>query len=1049
METQKAAKDGLDYRIEYRICQPDGGIRHVQEIGEAQRDGRGVTVAYVGTLQDITDRKQVEDALRESEARFRDFAESASDWFWETDAAHRLIGLSGRSEQSLGMSPDELIGTTRWEVQGIDPAADPHWEAHLKVLEAHQPFQGFEYVHRAGGKEAYLTVSGRPIFDDQGRFLGYRGTASDISERKRAEMALQQTKEELDERVRQRTAELRQTNRILVKEIKVRERAEAAAEQSHALLAQAVEALDEGFVIFDADERLVLCNSKYREIYAAIGAELFLPGARLEDVARATARHCIGLTQDSEVDGWVSEYLSQHRSGAWPSLQRHLDGRWVRIGESALPNGWNVGTRTDITEIKAHELDLAEQARSIGLLQRIGSAISQAVEVEAAIQICLDEVCAYTGWAVGQAYLLEPGDAEDLTLAKVWATPDPDRFADLRRALTVSTLKRAEGLPGRVLESGKPACLVDFGSDPRFASGQAAAELGLQSACAFPISMSANMAVVLEFLSDQATEPDDQIMATMRSVGQQLGRMIERKLSDDAIKRSEQQLRQVIDVVPLLIFAKSADGRFTLANQAVADLMGVPVDDLIGRTAQTFLNPQEDASEFRANDQAVISGLVPELVAEERLANADGQVRILRTIKVPFRQSGHESPVVLGVAMDVTEERETERQLQQAQKMDAVGKLTGGVAHDFNNLLFVIQGNLQLLEEQVADSPEANQLIEAIKRAAGLGADLTRSLLAFSRQQPLKPELLDLVPVIEGSIALLRRTLSEEIQIETDFASPSWQVLIDGSQFENAIINLAVNARDAMPHGGTLRITMDQTRVIGTAASVSGPPQARLVPGDYVRLEISDTGCGMRQEVIEQAFEPFFTTKKAGAGTGLGLSMVYGFVTQSGGQIEIRSAIDQGTSVIILLPRARDTDRLPEKTEVKIDQLEEARATILVTEDNQEVLRVAVRLLKRLGYETLEARNGKEALEVLERSPQVSLLFTDVIMPGGMNGRQLAEEALRSRPDLKVLFSSGHSQSAIIRDGKLEDGVELITKPYQSDELAKRIAQLLDPDAGV
>ncbi len=605
-----------------------------------------------------------------------------------------------------------------------------------------------------------------------------------------------------------------------------------------------------------------------------------------------------------------------------------------------------------------------------------------------------------------------------------------------------------EGLPGKVLENREPDCTRDLASDPRFrpdlAGQPSAAPFGLRSACAFPVPAGENVTFVLEILSEQATEPDEQIRGMMKSVGEQLGRTIERKLSEDTIKQSEQQLRRVIDLVPLLIFAKSADGRFTLANQAVADTLGAPVDDLIGNTAQDFLDPNEDVSSFRANDYAVISGAVQELVAEEELIDHAGRQRILRTIKVPFNQPGQDSPVVLGVAMDVTEQRERERQLQHAQKMDAVGKLTGGVAHDFNNLLFVIQGNLQLLEEEVAESGEVTDLIDAIKRAAGLGADLTRSLLAFSRQQPLKPELFNPAPVIGGSISLLSRTLAEDIVIETRFEEPIWPVLIDRSQLENAIINLAVNARDAMVEGGILRIAIENTRLRATRGRTAA--EANPIPGDYVRIEVSDCGSGMPKGVIEQAFEPFFTTKKAGAGTGLGLSMVYGFVTQSGGQIEIRSTVSKGTSVIILLPRASGAETTDEDAGNRPDDPDHPGATILVTEDDQAVRRVAVKILEKLGYETLEARNGQEALEILDSRPDVSLLFTDVIMPGGMNGRQLAEAARRRRPDLKVLFSSGYSQTAIIRDGKLEDGVELIAKPYQNTELAQRVSQVLKQD---
>jgi len=394
------------------------------------------------------------------------------------------------------------------------------------------------------------------------------------------------------------------------------------------------------------------------------------------------------------------------------------------------------------------------------------------------------------------------------------------------------------------------------------------------------------------------------------------------------------------------------------------------------------------------------------------------------------------------VAERTAELRANEEVLRQSQKMEAVGQLTGGVAHDFNNLLQVIIGNLDTIDRNLPEGSvrlrrAANHALKGARRAASL----TQRLLAFSRRQPLDPKPANVNALVTGLSELVHRTLGETVAVETVLAAGLWQVEVDPNELEAAILNLAVNARDAMPEGGRLTIETANTHIDEAYAS----NYAEVAPGQYVAISVSDTGKGMDEATVARAFEPFFTTKPVGRGTGLGLSQVYGFVKQSGGHVKIYSEVGQGTTVKIYLPRL-DAANLTED-DVAIDALApdaEGEETILVVEDDDDVRTYSVDILRDLGYRVIEAHDGPSALRLLERQTRVDLLFTDVVLPSGMTGAQVAEQARTLRPDLKVLFTTGYARNAIIHQGRLDKGVKLITKPFASNDLAAKVRDVLD-----
>jgi signal transduction histidine kinase/CheY-like chemotaxis protein len=384
---------------------------------------------------------------------------------------------------------------------------------------------------------------------------------------------------------------------------------------------------------------------------------------------------------------------------------------------------------------------------------------------------------------------------------------------------------------------------------------------------------------------------------------------------------------------------------------------------------------------------------------------------------------------------------EVHEALRQSQKMETVGQLTGGIAHDFNNLLQIVSGNLDLLRQKLpSDATHLKRYAERAFNGAERAATLTQRLLAFSRRQPLAPKPLDINRLIPGMSELLHRTLGETIEVESVLAPRLWTVEADPNQLENAIINLAINARDAMPEGGKLTIETQNTHLDHSYASLN----PEVTPGQYAVICISDTGVGMDAETAAKAVEPFFTTKEVGRGTGLGLSMVYGFVKQSGGHIKIYSEVGEGTTVKIYLPRLLgDYDQQSEDQQFGAF---EAAGTevILICEDDEDVRAYSADVLRELGYKILEAADGPGALAVLEANPDVDLLFTDVVLPGGMTGAVLAKEAARLRPGIKTLFTTGYARNAIVHHGRLDPGVELLTKPFSYADLAARVRDILD-----
>ena len=503
-------------------------------------------------------------------------------------------------------------------------------------------------------------------------------------------------------------------------------------------------------------------------------------------------------------------------------------------------------------------------------------------------------------------------------------------------------------------------------------------------------------------------------------------------------------LDSVIESVPATIFVKNArDHRYILINRAAEKLWGVSRADVIGKTPYDLFR-KETADFISLNDDKLAQSGAEIFLPEHIIETPNNGPRLVASRRLPIRDQHGELQYLLGVVEDVTERKAIEQQLRQSQKMEAVGNLTGGIAHDFNNLLTIIIGNLDMLHQDVTGNRNAEEKIETILEASERGAELTAQMLAFSRRQPLQPKPVGLNALILSTMRLLNRTLGEDITVDVRLAPELGLVLVDAQQLETALLNIAINARDAMPGGGTLTVATRITELDADYAMLHpGVPS-----GTYAAIEITDSGAGMPPEVVARIFEPFFTTKPVGKGTGLGLSMVYGFMQQSGGHISAYSEVGLGTTFKLYLPLEPRAAHLPSAARsapapARV-QLEVASGeVILAVDDNAGVRAMVTMQLKELGYRVIEADNAHAALKIIESSAPIDLLFTDVVMPGGMNGKELAVKARLKRPSLKVLFTSGFPGTSVGNAAQFDDSDVLLGKPYRKRDLASALRRVL------
>ncbi|WP_269219761.1 PAS domain S-box protein [Brevundimonas vesicularis] len=826
-----------------------------------------------------------------------------------------------------------------------------------------------------------------------------------------------------------------------------------------------------------ADQALALSEARYGAVFEAMATGFCVIEMKFDAADRAVDYKIVeGNKAFEEMTGlvdpygkWVSEIapgLEQHwfdlyggvaRTGEPVRFENPADifGRWydvqaLRIGQ---PGAWQVAILfNNITERKQSE------TRQNALLE-LNDAIRDLTDAGDIAQASA-QVLARTMGVSRAGYGTVDTGAETITIARDFNQPGVNSIAGVLSF-------RDYGSYIEDIKRGETVAIDDVARDPRTAdTAEALKAISAESFVNMPL-MEQGRVVAMVFVNHAtARHYTDSDLRLMREVAERVRTATERARSEAALRDSEAQFRVFAQATPIQIWASWSDGSLYWFNPQVYAYSGLAEGALDGTTGWGKIVHPDDldwASERWV--QALASGQVYE--NEFRIRRHDGVYRTFMVRAEPVHDEEGRITRWVGSNTDIEDLRrqsaelarfnetleeqvaertsalmQAEEALRQSQKMEAVGQLTGGIAHDFNNLLAGISGSLELITNRIAQGrhAEVERFTVAAQGAAKRAAALTHRLLAFSRRQTLDPKPTDPNRLIRGMEDLVRRTTGPGIEVEVVAGAGLWPVLIDAHQLENAVLNLCINARDAMPSGGRLTIETGNRWIDARTAKAQD-----LEPGQYVSICVSDTGTGMAPEVAARAFEPFFTTKPLGEGTGLGLSMIYGFVRQSGGQVRIYSEAGEGAMVCLYLPRhfgeVDDADLIPE-----VEQAPRAQAgeTVMVVDDEPTVRMLVAEILHELGYQCIEASDGVAGLKLLQSGARIDLLVTDVGLPGGMNGRQMADAARIDRPDLKVLFITGYAENAVVGNGHLDPGMHVMTKPFAMEALGSRIRELIE-----
>lgn len=1026
--------------------------------------------------------------------RLAAFARLGSDWLWETDVDERFTFFSITSSDT-GVHLESWIGTSRRDWASPEPANLAHLETLAAAIARREPFRDFVYCAEQGPESRYwCSISGEPRYDRAGTFAGYRGVGSDvtlsvetksISEAKSGALdailhaipdgvrlvrdgrvlavnpqlyailgisdRVSQTDpastlrsvKEMAERgeygpgdpavlARQRVEAMRQfvvgkqpvdelrhltTGRwvetrlrvlddgaflMLCRDVTQDKGREAELERQATLLSTILSNIDGAIAVYDKDRRLAAWNDRF-PVMLGIDPALLKVGVSARDLLISQARSGEFGPCDPEVEGehrFATYFGDQPVAGE----RTRPDGTIIHMRRSLVPGGGAVTIYMDVTELRGMSTELRQLNTT--LERRVADGSQALTEKERFLRTLFESV-------PGMAYR---------------STNDGDH----RMMFASSGSQELLGLAAEDLVDGAIA-YKDL-IDPRDRDVvREKVQRDLATGDKFELEYRVKHADgSWRWVWDRA-----HAVSAPHGPGTMEGFMLDitaRREAEQELARLRDNLSDALEGVDHGIVLYDREGRLILFNRRVLELFAGAEDLIVvGATFSEIFARMIDRGLIPLSPGQTRPQLVAELLAP--LFTADGKAvertapngRTLLVSALPTR-TGH----LVSIGIDVTDRLATEHQLREAQRMEAIGQLTGGLAHDLNNYLAVIIGNLDLLVECPGLDPQAPKLIANAISGVERGAELTKSLLAFSRRQPLDPVVLDIGPRIAAVSRLVRRTIGERIVLDLHVAPDLWPVEIDGAQLDTAIINLAVNARDAMPTGGTLTIEAHNV-----SHGATGSP-----PGDQVLIEVRDTGFGMAAETVARAFEPFFSTKGPGHGTGLGLSMVHGFVHQSGGTIRLVSHVGTGTSACVFLPRSLKALASLQATDVRSAQ-QRGTERVLLVDDNADVRHTACDQVRSLGYHVSEADSGEAALALLEADPGAfDLVYTDVVMPGRIDGLALAGIVRQRWPSLAILLTSGYAEF----DGTTVRGVaafDLLRKPYRKSALASALRQVL------
>ncbi len=941
--------------------------------------------------------------------RLADIVETTTDVVWETDAEDRLTFLSDRHVDIAGAAVDDYLGKTPEALGSFWIDAETERVA-MEAMAARKPYSNLrKRSTTADGTVKTILLSGRPRFDERGRFLGYRGTVHDITGQYLMEEELR----------------------------KSRDRLVRAQRMGH--IGSGEVDLVTGHVVW-SDEMYAMMGFDQA---GGAALERYLPHVHPDD------RPSLQNWRQSNRDGQPTpplEYRFIRHDGEvrWfhreSEVERDVHGRSIKL----------YTTQQDITERRRAE----DHLRRILRAQKMTSSCNQLLihardEIQLFNDICC-AICDIGGYSL--AWIGEPQNDDAKSVKPIAAFGHRGSAAAGDYVAHVDVLwdensARARGPMGRCIRSGRVVIERDTETARDFEPWRArAAAYGIRSTLVIPLKDGDSVFAALSICAKAADAFDAAEIEMMSQLGSDLTYGILGLRTRAARDEAQRQLAATRDAMRA-IMDHTVDGLITINESGTILTFSRPAEEIFGYTAEEAINqnvsmlmPTPYSGEhdgyimrYVLDGEAAIIGKGREVTGRRK----DGMLfpMDLQVDEIPAEDGGRR---FVGTVRDVTARKQTEAQLLQAQKMEAMGQLTGGVAHDFNNLLGVILGRLEMLETDLAHAPSQQAWARSCIRAVERGATLTKSLLAFARQQALMPIELDLNGILADMEDMMQRTLGEAFEFQAIKELNLWVTEADPGQLQNALLNLVINARDAMPDGGKVTVTTSNTRLDADYAAAHRDVRA----GDYVLMSVSDTGIGMTRDVVERAFEPFYTTKRTGKGSGLGLSMVYGFVKQTGGHVVIYSEPGQGTNIRIYLPRKANPSLAKEE---KKAAMRGGNELILVVEDNEDMRDLTRMQLQRLGYTVLEADNATDGLKVLTDHPEIRLLLTDVVLPHGVNGPRLAEQARATLPHLEVVFMSGyneeHEEIEKARGGR---PLRLLQKPFHIEALAVQLRAALD-----
>jgi PAS domain S-box-containing protein len=1047
-------------------------------------DETGTPAGVLAIVVETTERVLAERALLASETELRTFAAAMPHHVWAAKPDGKLDWFNDKVLEYTGLKPYVLHGDGWGQVVHPDDLGRA-LEAWQKALTSSTIYEVEFRLRRSDGVYRWHLARAMPIRDDAGKTARWIGTNTDIDDRIRAERALRDREADLA-RVQQigkvGGVEVLLTdgfhNRRSPEYLVIHGLPPEAAHESHEdwvrrlhpddrekTEREFIEAVKSNALEYNAEYRIVrpidglvrwiavkaeIERDEQARALRLVGAHIDITDRKLAEDAVRESEERFRLVSESapvmlwmgDVDGkclylnrllrefwgatpdgalgldWskflhpddapalfaaVGEAMRKHMAFTVEARYRRHDGEYRLLLTDGQPRFdasgdflGMIGVNVDVTDRRLAERSLKESEERFRLIAN-----------SAPVPMWVSRLDGKRAF-VNQAYMAFLGLSYDECLVFDWRKVlHPD---DLQRILgeqiTGESSKKPFTLEARYRRGDGEWCWLRSESQPRW--GPNGEHIGF-------------IGVAHDITAAKQAE------AELRGLNETLEAQVDARTRErDRIWNVSQDILVVADPQGVLLNV----------SPAATARLGWSQAELVGRTTEWIAHPDDsEVNHLRAG------GVTHRF--ENRLRGKDGSYRWLSWTAV-----SHEG-LIYATARDVTDEKEaadtlrrTEEALRQSQKMEAVGQLTGGIAHDFNNLLQGIVGSLDLVQKRLADGRvgEIQRYVNGAMTSANRAAALTHRLLAFSRRQPLDPKAVRANPLIVSMEDLLRRTLGERIQLELALAGDLWATLCDQNQLENSILNLAINARDAMPDGGTLRIETTNTRLDAKAAA----GDRDITPGDYVCICVTDTGTGMTPDVVARAFDPFFTTKPTGQGTGLGLSMIYGFARQSDGHANISSAVGKGTTVSLYLPRHDTTEDILANAELADAAHPSVRGqTVLVIEDEPLVRLLIIDVLDELGYRALEASDGPAGLRILQSSERVDLLITDIGLPG-LNGRQVADAARVTRPGLKILFMTGYAENAAAAKGILASGMQIITKPFVMDVFSKRIRELMD-----